>query len=338
MSKRNRKAHRGSRNGSSRPRNPVAYAPRPALETTDPHSLAGAILAAVHAASPETSPDGLNSPDEGPADISVEAIGGRPVVESASDSASASSARQEAPDGPPRDSLHDFDAAFFARPTEEELALRARQESFPPVAEDVLDPKKPEPPSPELLARRSRFRKVVGAVVALAVVVMVGGVAKNLVAGGRHLSSSPASAVAAVRVSPAVRDSVVPPNAIAVAAPVVDVSATPPVLPATTPEEATERVVDDAVPEPATASEARDGVDAKAEALRLLNAGEVEDAVPMARAAVAADPSDALPYLYLGSALQELGKHKEAIEVYGDCVRNARKGRVWECRAMGGKK
>jgi len=336
MSKRNRKAPHGSRNRSSHPRSPVAYAPRSVLETTDPHSLAGAILAAAHAASPETSPDGLNPSDDGPADISVEAIGGRPVVESASDPVSASSARQEAPDGPQRDSLHEFDASFFARPTEEELALRVRQESFPPVADDVPGPRQPEPPSPEVLARRSRYRKLVGAVVALAAVVVVSGVAKNLVAG-RHLSSPPAMAVAAVRVSPAAADPSVASPSSAMAAP-FDVPAPMPELPTTAPEEATERVVNEAAPEPATASEGNHSGDAKAEALRLLNAGNVKDAVPIARAAVAADPSDALPYLYLGSALQELGKHNEAIGVYSDCVRNATKGRVWECRAMGGKK
>ncbi len=267
--------------------------------------------------------------------MSVATIARQPVVEVAADAAAASSMRQEAAQEPQRDSLHEFDASFFARPTEEELALRGRQESFPPVADDVPGPRKPEPPSAELLARRSRYRKVVGAVVALAAVVVVSGVAKNLVTG-RHLSSPRAMAVAAVRASPAAPDpSVASPSSV-MAAP-FDVPAPVPVLPPTAPE-ATERVVNEAPPEPATASEGNHGGDAKAEALRLLNAGKVKDAVPIARAAVAADPSDALPYLYLGSALQELGKHNEAIGVYSDCVRNATKGRVWECRAMGGKK
>ena len=70
----------------------------------------------------------------------------------------------------------------------------------------------------------------------------------------------------------------------------------------------------------------------------LARSGKLKDAVPMAKSAIAADPSDALPYVYLGTALQELGKQKEATEAYSDCVRNATKGRVWECKAMGGKK
>ena len=56
------------------------------------------------------------------------------------------------------------------------------------------------------------------------------------------------------------------------------------------------------------------------------------------RAAISADPTDALSYLYLGSALQDTGKWKDGIEAYSDCVRNATKGPVYECRAMGGKK
>ena len=45
-----------------------------------------------------------------------------------------------------------------------------------------------------------------------------------------------------------------------------------------------------------------------------------------------------MPYLFLGSALQDMGKYKEGIEAYSECVRHATKGPVHECRAMGGKK
>ena len=47
---------------------------------------------------------------------------------------------------------------------------------------------------------------------------------------------------------------------------------------------------------------------------------------------------NAMTYLYLGSALQDSGKWKEGIEAYSDCVRNAKKGPVHECAAMGGRK
>jgi cytochrome c-type biogenesis protein CcmH/NrfG len=80
-----------------------------------------------------------------------------------------------------------------------------------------------------------------------------------------------------------------------------------------------------------------------AEALRketesLLNRGKRKEAIEKAREAIAADPSHAMPYLFLGSALQDSGKWKDGIEAYSECVRNATKGPVNECRAMGGHK
>jgi hypothetical protein len=76
----------------------------------------------------------------------------------------------------------------------------------------------------------------------------------------------------------------------------------------------------------------------KKETLSLLNRGRTKDAIVKAREAIAADPADAISYLYLGSALQDSGKWKEGIEVYCDCVRNATKGAIGDCRAMGGHK
>ena len=73
-------------------------------------------------------------------------------------------------------------------------------------------------------------------------------------------------------------------------------------------------------------------------AFGLLNRGKLKDAIPVAQAAIAADPSEAMAYLYLGSALQDTGKWKDGIEAYSECVRKATKGPVHECRAMGGRK
>ncbi|WP_437741998.1 hypothetical protein WMF39_41485 [Sorangium sp. So ce1504] len=88
----------------------------------------------------------------------------------------------------------------------------------------------------------------------------------------------------------------------------------------------------------APAAGAVDAGKLKKEALSFLNRGRYKDAIEASRAAIAADPSDALPYLYLGSALQDTGKWKDGIAAYSDCVRNATKGPVHECRAMGGRK
>ncbi len=76
----------------------------------------------------------------------------------------------------------------------------------------------------------------------------------------------------------------------------------------------------------------------KKEALSFLNRGRYKDAIEASRAAIAADPTDALPYLYLGSALQDTGKWKDGVAAYSECVRHATKGPVHECRAMGGRK
>ena len=70
----------------------------------------------------------------------------------------------------------------------------------------------------------------------------------------------------------------------------------------------------------------------------LLNRGKTGLAVIAARAAIAADPWPALPYLLPGSALQSSGRRKEGIEAYCECVRHASKGPVTECRAVGGHK
>ena len=58
--------------------------------------------------------------------------------------------------------------------------------------------------------------------------------------------------------------------------------------------------------------------------------------VPAPYQLIAADPSDALSYLYLGDALTNTGKWPEAKEAYNDCMRNATKGPKFECSAMGG--
>ncbi|WP_437305315.1 hypothetical protein [Sorangium sp. So ce388] len=88
----------------------------------------------------------------------------------------------------------------------------------------------------------------------------------------------------------------------------------------------------------APAAGAEDASKLKKEALSFLNRGRYKDAIEVSRAAIAADPTDALPYLYLGSALQDTGKWKDGLAAYSECVRNATKGPVHECRAMGGRK
>ena len=54
------------------------------------------------------------------------------------------------------------------------------------------------------------------------------------------------------------------------------------------------------------------------EALTLLNQGKRNDAIEKAKEAIAADPDEAIAYLYLGSALQDSGHWKEGIEAYSE--------------------
>jgi hypothetical protein len=89
-----------------------------------------------------------------------------------------------------------------------------------------------------------------------------------------------------------------------------------------------------AAPEPA--SEARKAEALRNETLALLSAGLPHEALPLAHAFVQAAPADAMAYLCLGAALQEMGLAKEAREAYSACVDNAKRGNVSECWALGG--
>jgi hypothetical protein len=74
------------------------------------------------------------------------------------------------------------------------------------------------------------------------------------------------------------------------------------------------------------------------ETLKLLTAGLPAEALPHARALVAADPHHAMSYLFLGAALQDMGRANEAREVYNDCVKLATTGDASECYALGGRR
>ena len=110
----------------------------------------------------------------------------------------------------------------------------------------------------------------------------------------------------------------------------------PPVLAASTTAPAS-TAEDEYHPPAATADEAKAQA-LREQALDLLNRRKNAEVLPVARAAIEADPLEALGYLYLGSALQDSGKWKDAMSVYQECVRTAKKGIVDECRAMVGRR
>jgi len=70
------------------------------------------------------------------------------------------------------------------------------------------------------------------------------------------------------------------------------------------------------------------------EALKLLEKAKNPEAMAKASAALEADATDAMPYLVLGSALQDAGRWREAHRAYELCAKSAKHGMVDECRAM----
>ena len=75
-----------------------------------------------------------------------------------------------------------------------------------------------------------------------------------------------------------------------------------------------------------------DGVDARKEALKALEQGKWARAAEMAQAAISAHPDDATLYLYQGTALQEMGRRGDAKAVFQKCVEQAKRGPIHECR------
>jgi hypothetical protein len=230
--------------------------------------------------------------------------------------------------------------------------FRKDVDSVPPVEEHEEAPLQPVL-SPVTLARRARLRRLVAGVVGFASVISIAVIGKAVLAAKR--TPTPVQQPVATAVQQQVRE-VEPPKE-AVKPPVAE-APKPEVAKVDEPKKAEEpaakaddkraeepaaKADDKKAEEPAAKAEepakpAADAVALKKETESLLNRGKNKEAIEKAREAIAADPTDAMPYLYLGSALQETGKWKDGIEAYCECVRNATKGPIHECRAMGGHK
>jgi hypothetical protein len=229
-------------------------------------------------------------------------------------------------------------------------------DSLPPVENAVGEPERPtvDDLPPEVRQRRARFRRVVGAFLGIAAIFFVTGVSKQILASKARSQAwiQPATAaanrMAAAQpaqtkplTAPDLKPAAPPPavaNSQAQAIPAEvqpEPVATPPSAPqspiAQSPNDDPSRTEQPAV-DPAEATRL------SKEAESLLNRGKMGAAIETSRAAIAADPSQALPYLLLGSALQSSGKWKDGIEAYCECVRHATHGPVAECRAVGGHK
>ncbi len=224
--------------------------------------------------------------------------------------------------------------------------FRREGDSLPPMVdahsehEDHDEPGAVHALTPATIARRARLRRVVAGVVAFAGVITLAVVGKTLAASKQPATSVPMKppVTQEARVEPKPEEKAAP-------APVKTAEVAPVAVEAPKASAEVAKVEPDPkadvkpVEEPKKAEPS--GGDVKAltkEAESFLNRGNRKDAMIKAREAIAADPSQAMAYLLLGSALQDSGKWKDGIEAYSECVRNATKGPVSECRQMGGHK
>jgi hypothetical protein len=211
-----------------------------------------------------------------------------------------------------------LDHAFFA--SEAEAVARAHAEEI--AEEIVLEPHPAPPISREVLRRRQSLRKVVSAVVGLAAVA-------SLFAGVRFASARSRSVVDVPVAVIAPRSDVV--LGVRAVAPVKAAPAPEPVTPVVTAPSHPETQAPPSHPEtPVTM--ASDAKDLTKRSLSALERGKYADAIDLAKQSIDADPTDANPYLYLGTALLETGKRGEAKAAFGACVDTATRGPKADCR------
>lgn len=252
------------------------------------------------------------------------------------------------PENDPNDTSSLSGKFFLDEPADDpSLSPVVDEPQEPSFDHDDGDDEQPIFLSPEAQAHRARLRRIVGGLVAFVGLIAIAVVGKAVLGSSKSSAPSP-SASATASVAPAVpkpAETVAPKPAETMAA--TAAPAAPSAAPSADSAKPADSATADAQPAPSGEPDAKpaeaapDPAKAAAlekEALSLLNRGKRKEAIEKAREAIAADPSQAMPYLYLGSALQDSGRWKDGIEAYSECVRNATKGPVNECRAMGGRK
>ena len=232
------------------------------------------------------------------------------------------------------DDDHAADAFFASAEAAVAREAAAEREAARRAALEEAAASMPPPPAPELVARRRVLRRAVSAVVGVAAVfAMIAGVSVTQARAGKK----DARALVLVETRPAAPVLAAAPPARAVVAPVaVAAEAVAPVVaPVAVADEAvTPVVVEPAVVPEAVGEKAVDPAAAKAlsrECLGLLERGAFAKAIAKAEASIDADPSDASPYLYWGTALMETGKRAEAKQIFATCVAKATRGPKHEC-------
>lgn len=240
----------------------------------------------------------------------------------------------------------DFDDAFFHSEGSLAPTATAVAESADLDFESDLEEPLP-PPSPELLARQTRLRKVVTSTVAVLSVAA-------LFAGVNSAASSPSTAAASLSSPPAVslRDNApaAAPAPIEPSTPVASVAQATPIEPPVLdePEPAAEADAPEgealaAAPEPPVAPSPKttnpaplraSGSTGDGNAADLLETGQHEAAAAKARSLVQTDPLNARNYLLLGGAYLELNQPGKAQRAFRDCAAKAVRGPVNECKAL----
>jgi hypothetical protein len=259
--------------------------------------------------------------------------------------------------------------AFFASADAAVARLHAEERKAAQL-EDAALSKPPPPPSPAQIARRQQLRKVVGGVLGVAIALAAMMLLRVAMAPKESdlarlevppmpRIAAPITSIEGVKVTP---DATNPPAeapgsvapvasdaasaaASASAAPTDSAapadSAAPPLSASAAPADSVAPAASAAPPASASASAsaaAPSGAspeEVKAltrKALSLLEQGSYKGAIEKASASVAADPTDANAYLYWGTALMNMGKTKEAKEVFARCVSEATRGPKNECR------
>jgi len=270
-----------------------------------------------------------------------------------------------APKASPAKATHAHDRAF-----EDDVStvsaqfFRAPEDSFAPVVEEHHhDDHEIHTLSPATLARRGRLRRGVGIAVGVLGVVVIAVLGRAMLNGNTETSlanaAPPQVEETSVEDKPTIDEEPSAPAPDPEPAAADDAEETDADADADDADaddaDAEDADADDADAEDADADDAdaddadaddadadavdgKDAAELQKEALSLLNRGKRKEAIEVGKAAIAADPSQALPYLYVGSALQDLGQWKKGVEAYSECVRHATKGPVHECAAMGGRK
>jgi hypothetical protein len=82
--------------------------------------------------------------------------------------------------------------------------------------------------------------------------------------------------------------------------------------------------------EPSAADPAK-GLELRRQARQLLEGGNAEQGVKLARQAIQADPNDAEGYILLAAGLQDLGRWQESREVFAKCVHESNRKANAEC-------